>query len=134
MTGSTDNTALDEKAASRFVHSARHFHRPRLANLTLMIGIGSRRLLLRIENGAIKSIDDLASLRPLTSWDVSLTASAEDWQRFWETVPTAGWHDIFALTRYNRMHIEGNLHLFMSHLQFVKDLLASPRSQEERQT
>lgn len=43
---------------------------------------------------------------------------------------SAGWHDVFALMRYGRMHIEGDLLPFMANLQFVKDLLAAPRSQE----
>ncbi|MFC3338860.1 hypothetical protein [Paracandidimonas soli] len=119
----------DEESAARFIHAAGHFRQPRAARFTAMVGIGGRRLLLKIENGAVASIDNLASLRPLAAWDFSVTADADAWLRFWEAIPAAGWHDIFALARHGRMRIEGNLHPFMAHLQFVKDLLASPRTE-----
>ena len=117
----------DEDAAARFIESARHFQQDRQASFTARVSIGSQHLLLTVENGKVAVIEDLSRLRPLTSWDFSLSADTDSWTHFWQTTPVAGWHDIFALSRYGRMRIEGNLHPFMAHLQFVKDLLASPR-------
>lgn len=122
------NVRDDEAVCSRFVNAARHFRQTRAANFSAMIGFGSCQQLLKIENGAVVSAKDLTSLRPLASWDFAIAAPSDAWLRFWEPMPAAGWHDLFALTRHGRMRIEGNLHPFMAHLQFVKDLLASPRA------
>ena len=119
----------DQKTAARLVQAAHGFQQERDAGFTMLIGIGACRLLLKVENGAVTGAIPLSSLKPLTPWDFSISADAESWQRFWESMPAAGWHDLFALTRNGRMQIEGNLHPFMAHLQFIKDLLASPRTE-----
>ena len=64
---------------------------------------------------------------PLASWDFSLSAGADAWTRFWQPVPEAGWHDIFALSKRGAMAIEGNLQPLMANLQYVKDLAAAGR-------
>lgn len=124
--------SLEEAAFSSFLETAGHFNQPRRADFDMKVGIGSRELLVKVRDGAVQSIDDLATLRPLTAWQFSLSADAESWQRFWEPFPPAGWHDIFALMRNGKLRIEGNLHPFMAHLQLVKDLLASPRTKNTK--
>ena len=42
--------------------------------------------------------------------------------------PRPGWHDLFALTKRKEAVLEGDLHPFMAHLQYFKDVLALPRS------
>lgn len=118
---------LADPASARFMRAASGFRRQRSADFTMMVGLGENRLLLTVVNGAVEQIRNLADLRPLTAWDFAVTADNETWSKFWEAVPSAGWHDLFALTRNGHMRIEGNLHPFMAHLQFIKDLLASPR-------
>ena len=118
---------LEDAAVSRFIQNAKDFSRPRRADFDMRVGIGSRELLVKVRCGSVQSIEDLACLRPLTSWDFSLSAAAECWQQFWEPLPAAGWHDVFALMRSGAMRIAGNLHPFMANLQLVKDLLATPR-------
>ena len=133
-TGDIDPATDDYQAAQRFIHAAhrfRPFRSPRTASFTMMVGFGGVRLLVKVHHGTLDSIHNLAGLRPLTSWDFAIVAPAMAWHRFWETVPDAGWHDVFALTRHNRMQVEGNLHPFMANLQFVKDLLASPRTEQD---
>ena len=121
----------DRKAMAHFVSAASCFRRSRNTGFTMMVGVGGQRALLRVREGAVAEVHDLATLRPLTSWDFSVIAEAETWRRFWRPVPEAGWHDLFALTRNGRMQLEGNLHPLMANLQFVKDVLASPRHQEQ---
>lgn len=121
----------DQKAMARFTQAAGRFRRNRNARFTMMVGVGNQRALLRVQEGAIAEIHDLARLRPLISWDFSVIAEAESWLRFWRPVPEAGWHDLFALTRNGRMQLQGNLHPLMANLQFVKDILACPRHQEQ---
>ncbi|HLT98404.1 MAG TPA: hypothetical protein VKZ70_01535 [Burkholderiaceae bacterium] len=113
----------------RFLNAVAKFQRRRPATFDIKVGIGGTDLLVKVRSGRVESAESLAALRPLTPWDFALSAEASTWQRFWEATPAAGWHDIFALTRHGRMQIEGNLQPFMAHLQFVKDLLASPRTE-----
>ena len=41
--------------------------------------------------------------------------------------PRPGWHDLLALTKRGEATLEGDLHPFMTHLQYFKDVLALPR-------
>ena len=41
--------------------------------------------------------------------------------------PRPGWHDLLALTKRGEAMLEGDLHPFMAHLQYFKDVLALPR-------
>ena len=42
-------------------------------------------------------------------------------------MPRPGWHDLLALTKREEAVLEGDLHPFMAHLQYFKDVLALPR-------
>jgi hypothetical protein len=46
---------------------------------------------------------------------------------YWQAMPPAGWHDLLALTKRGEATLEGDLHPFMVHLQYFKELLALPR-------
>jgi hypothetical protein len=45
----------------------------------------------------------------------------------WQPMPRPGWHDLLALTKRGEAVLEGDLHPFMSNLQYFKDVLALPR-------
>ncbi len=111
--------------AQRFRRHAMSFSRPRLVNMDLLVRFGASPVLVRIRDGRVAAAD--APAAPLPSCDVSLQASEAAWTRFWQAVPEAGWHDIFALAKRGELSIQGNLQPLMAHLQFVKDLLATPR-------
>jgi len=117
--------ALDAQLAHRFRSCAQSFSRPRQVNMDLLLRFGDAPLLVRIRDGRVTAAD--APIAPLPSCDVSLRASAKAWSRFWQAVPDAGWHDIFALSKRGELAIEGNLQPLMAHLQFIKDLLATGR-------
>jgi hypothetical protein len=63
----------------------------------------------------------------MRSWRFSFRASATAWAEYWQPVPQPGWHDLLALTKRGDAVLEGDLHPFMAHLQYFKDLLALPR-------
>ena len=63
----------------------------------------------------------------MRSWRFSYRASPLAWVEYWQAVPRPGWHDLFALTKRGEAVLEGDLHPFMTHLQYFKDLLALPR-------
>ena len=51
------------------------------------------------------------------------------WAEYWQPAPRPGWHDLLALTKRREAMLEGDLHPFMAHLQYFKDVLALPRHQ-----
>jgi hypothetical protein len=63
----------------------------------------------------------------MRSWRFSYRASSAAWAEYWKPVPAPGWHDLLALTKREEATLEGDLHLFMTHLQYFKDVLALPR-------
>jgi len=111
--------------AERFVQAVADYCQPRALNLDLMVQFSDYPVLLRIRDGAVASCDE--NLPPLQSWDVAIKADDEVWRAFWQPVPEPGWHDILALRKRGLMSIEGRLQPLMANLQYVKDLLATPR-------
>ena len=63
----------------------------------------------------------------MRSWRFSYRASSAAWAEYWRPVPRPGWHDLLALTKRKEAVLEGDLHPFMAHLQYFKDVLALPR-------
>lgn len=73
-------------------------------------------------------IVDLTSAPVLMrSWRFAYRASPAAWSAYWQPAPRPGWHDLLALTKRGEAAIEGDLHPFMTHLQYFKDVLALPR-------
>jgi hypothetical protein len=66
--------------------------------------------------------------KTMSCWRFGYTASEQAWIEHWRPVPKPGWHDLLALTKRGEAHLVGDLHPFMTHLQYFKDLLALPRS------
>lgn len=91
-----------------------------------MVEIGAVALVLDIERGALKGCRRGVPL--LGEWRFALRGSCEAWQAYWEAMPKPGWHDLFALSKRGAMRFEGDLHPFLAHLQYFKDLLALPRA------
>ena len=63
----------------------------------------------------------------LREWTFAVRASEDAWRRFWEPVPAAGYHDLFALTKGGHARVEGDLRPLMANLRYVKDVLTKPR-------
>ena len=64
----------------------------------------------------------------MRSWRFSYRAQPAAWAEYWRTPPRPGWHDLLALTKRGEASLEGDLHPFMSNLQYFKDVLALPRN------
>jgi hypothetical protein len=58
---------------------------------------------------------------------LTIRGSARAWQALWQPVPEPGWHDLFALTKRGEMQVEGRMHSFFAHLQYLKEVLEMPR-------
>ena len=63
----------------------------------------------------------------MRSWRFAYRATPAALAAHWQKMPPAGWHDLLALTKRGQATLEGDLHPFMTHLQYFKDLLALPR-------
>ncbi len=63
----------------------------------------------------------------MRSWRFAYRATSAAWTEYWQDAPKPGWHDLLALTKCKEAVLEGDLHPFMAHLQYFKDVLALPR-------
>jgi hypothetical protein len=97
----------------------------RWLNVDCLLGPTSRPFLVSIRQGRVTGMSVMPKLMP--SWRFSYTASSRAWIEYWLPEPKAGWHDLLALTKRGEATLEGDLHPFMTHLQYFKDLLALPR-------
>ena len=91
-----------------------------------LLGPLERPFHVSIRAGAI--IDMTPAPILMRSWRFAYRASFAAWAEYWQPMPRPGWHDLLALTKRKEAVLEGDLHPFMTHLQYFKDLLALPRS------
>jgi hypothetical protein len=89
------------------------------------VDVGNVPFFLSIRGGEITLLE--RGLKLMRSTDFIVRATDEAWTRHWSTVPDAGWHDLFALTKRGAASMEGDLRPLLQSLQFFKDLLALPR-------
>lgn len=101
-------------------------HAGRWLNVDCLLGPIGQPFLVRIRRGRIVEMSAVPRLMP--SWRFGYTASSRAWTEYWRPEPKPGWHDLLALTKRGEAFLEGDLHPFMTHLQYFKDLLALPRS------
>jgi hypothetical protein len=94
-------------------------------NCELEVGIGEALYYLRIAAGGVAALERQSS--PPRDVRFSLHASSEAWRKFWMPIPEPGWHDLSALTKRGAARLDGDITPYMTHLQFFKDMLASPR-------
>lgn len=97
---------------------------------TLLVGDGEVDWLVEIERGAVAHVTRGPHVMPRS--DIVLRADADAWARFLEPVPPPGYHDLFALRRYRRLSIEGDIRLMSAYLFYLKRLFALLRPQEAR--
>ncbi len=99
--------------------------RARFLSCEIALGVGSQSLAITIVEGRVTSVRRGPFL--LKPWTFAIRAEPEVWLKFLEPYPSAGYHDLMALTKVGRANIEGDLVPFMGNLQVVKDLISLPR-------
>lgn len=107
--------------APNLVRRGRHF------NAAWIVQIGALRYWLQTDQGRLVACRTGVPL--MQSSRLTFAASAAVWEAFWQPVPVAGAHDLFALTKRGALRIEGDMHLLLSNLQYLKDVLALPREE-----
>ena len=100
--------------------------RGRWLDCDCLLGPADHPFHVSIRNGAIVDMTPAPVL--MRSWRFAYRASSAAWAEYWQPMPRPGWHDLLALTKRKQATLEGDLHPFMTHLQYFKDLLALPRA------
>ena len=115
-----------ERLAECVNGDARLVHRGRFVDTTFLIGVGDESWLVRILDGRVAEVRKGPFV--MARWTFALRASAESWQAFWSPHPPPGFHDLFALIRFRRLTVEGDMHPFMANLFYFKGVLGALRS------
>ena len=97
----------------------------RFCSTRFLVEAGESGFHLSVERGQMAPV--ITGPRPLRAWAFALRADPQVWQRFWEPLPAAGFNDIFALSRYGHMRIEGDTGPLLENLWYLKEVLAMPR-------
>jgi len=100
-------------------------HRGRFLCTTFLLDVGGTEWLIRILDGQVAEVRQGPFVMPRFTF--ALRASAADWDAFWSPDPRPGFHDLFALIRFRRLAVEGDMHPFMANLFYFKALLAKLR-------
>jgi hypothetical protein len=99
--------------------------RGRYLSTTFLVETGKTAWLVSVHEGRVTRVERGPFL--MRAWSFAVRASDDAWRRFWEPVPAAGWHDLFAMTKGGHATVEGDLRPLMANLRYVKDVLAKPR-------
>ncbi|MGB3447321.1 MAG: hypothetical protein WBA48_11565 [Xanthobacteraceae bacterium] len=99
--------------------------RGRLLDVDCLLGPTVQPFHVAIRAGAIVDLTPAPVL--MRSSRFSYLASPQAWAAYWQSMPKAGWHDLLSLTKRGEATLSGDLHPFIAHLQYFKDVLALPR-------
>jgi len=99
--------------------------RGRFLCTTFLLEIGDVEYLVKVVEGRVASLERGPFL--MRAWSFALRASADAWERFWESTPAPGYHDLFAMKKLGVARVEGELGLLMANLRYVKEVIATPR-------
>jgi hypothetical protein len=99
--------------------------RGRLLDVDCLLGPTVQPFHVAIRAGAIVDMTPAPVL--MRSSRFSYLASPQAWAAYWQSMPPAGWHDLLSLTKRGEATLSGDLHPFIAHLQYFKDVLALPR-------
>jgi hypothetical protein len=131
---STDrpSVAFDDRVVEAFktipellLRDEKLISRGRLLDVECLLGPTVQPFHVSIRGGRI--IDMTPAPVLMRSWRFAYRATPVAYGAYWQTMPPPGWHDLLALTKRGEATLEGDLHPFMSHLQYFKDLLSLPR-------
>jgi hypothetical protein len=104
--------------------------RGRFLDCDCRLGLIEKPFFVSIRGGRIVEMTARPTL--MRSWRFSYCATASAWSEYWKPMPRPGSHDLLALNKRGEAVLEGDLHPFMAHLQYFKDLLALPRLHQSK--
>ena len=119
-----------EQLAEKVNANAALVRRGQYLDTTFLLQIGSDGWLVTVEKGRIASVAREGF--SMVNHAFALRASREAWTEFWQRVPKPGFHDLLALSKFRHLKVDGDIKVFMSHLRYFKEVLASLRNTEVR--
>jgi hypothetical protein len=133
---SIEVAAADAREVSRFLAIPKAVNddqalvrQGRYLTADFIVQIGSTNCFVSVRHGRIESVETKPQIMRRSAFTIH--AEPKDWIAFWSPAPEPGWHDIFAMIKAGRASINGDIHLLMCNLQYVKDLIATPRRQSK---
>jgi hypothetical protein len=100
-------------------------HRGRFVTTEMQVLVGRNEYRIVIEGGRIVGVErGPLIMRP---YSITIRASAEVWEKFWQVNPPPGYQDLFALTKRGEAEVSGDFRLLMQNLRYFKELLEAPR-------
>ncbi len=100
-------------------------HLGRLFSETVLIEVDGDEFYLTFEKGAMVSLDAGPSRK--TPSRFALRTDADALQKFWQSRPAPGFHDIFGLVKIGRGRIDGDMLLLVKNMRFFKEFMALGR-------
>lgn len=119
-----------ERLAEKVNGNAPLVRRGQYLSTTFLLQVGAEGWLVTVEKGRIAQVARHAS--PIGNFAFALRASQDAWTEFWQRVPKPGFHDLVALSKFRHLKVEGDIKVFMTHLRYFKEVLASLRNTEVR--
>jgi len=117
-----------EQLAGKVNANAALVRRGQYLDATFLLQIGAEGWLVTVDQGRIANLAREAL--PIVPHAFALRASPEAWAEFFQPVPKPGYHDLVAMTKFRHLKVDGDIKLFMTHLQFLKDALAMLRGKK----
>jgi pimeloyl-ACP methyl ester carboxylesterase len=99
--------------------------RGRFLTVTFLIASGHTHYLVHVVEGRVARVERGPFL--MRDWRFAVRASEESWRKFWQPIPEAGYHDLFAMVKAGHAVIEGDLLVLMQNLRYVQEVLAIGR-------
>jgi hypothetical protein len=99
--------------------------RGRYLTADIQLVLGPQTCFLSIFEGQITVVEAKPQIMRPAAFRIAAEIPA--WLRFWRKMPEPGWHDILAMMKRGHLTVDGDLRVFMGHLQYIKDVIALPR-------
>jgi len=119
-------SALAERLPELVNGNASLLRRGQYVTHDVMLEIGTRPFYLSILQGQITSL--VPGPVTMRSWSFAIRGSEAAWRKFWQPLPSPGYHDLFALTKRGEFRIDGDFRPLMTNLLYFKGVLAAPRA------
>jgi len=100
----------------------------RACSLTFVLQIGDDEFHVTVEEGRIIYVKHGAFL--LRSYVFAIRGAETAWAEFWRALPSRGFQDLFAMTTYGHVRVDGNLAPLRQNLPYIKGVLAALRDQK----
>jgi hypothetical protein len=100
----------------------------RMFSETILIEVDGEEIYLTFENGHLMTV--MLGPSRKTPWRFALRTDADALRRFWQPIPTPGFHDIFGLVKIGRGKVDGDILSLIKNLRFFKEFMALGRGIE----